>query len=111
MQAGELRHNVQILQPPNLSTGAYGKQNPNLTDFVNFGTPIWAKIEPISSREFDFAMNFAETVSHRVKIRYLSGITPSMIVKYGSRYFSIDGVLNFEERNIFQFLYCTEMVG
>jgi head-tail adaptor len=108
MQAGKLRHQINLLSPPALTLAAYGKQPPAQAAFTLFAT-VWASIEPISSREMDFARSFAGTTSHKVRIRCLANVNKTLQVQYGSRVFSINGILNFEERNIFLDLYCTEM--
>ena len=111
MNAGQLRHQISIIQPPALAPGAYGVQPPASSSFVAFASGIWASIEPISAREFQYAHNFGATVTHKVRIRYLSGMLPTFQITYGTRTFSINGILNFEERNIYLDLYCTEIVA
>lgn len=111
MQAGKLRHQITIKQPPANTSGVYGLSPQAVSTFTPFAT-VFASIEPLSAREMEFARNFAATASHKVTIRYLAGVLPTFIIQFGTRLFSISGpALNFEERNIYLTLYCTEQVG
>ncbi len=60
---------------------------------------IWAEILPISSRELMIYMETQEKASYRFRIRYLSGISAKMRIKYGTRYFNIHAMINPDERN------------
>lgn len=53
---------------------------------------VWAKIEAIQGREFFDAQVVQADLTHRVTIRYRSGIVPKMRIVYGSRTFEITAV-------------------
>ncbi|MBV8782414.1 MAG: phage head closure protein [Phycisphaerae bacterium] len=106
MIGGKLRHPVTIEQQSAGSPNAYGERDPSST-WSTFAS-VWADVSPISGREFEFARTFANTVSHRVTIRYLPGLLPSMRVNFGGRYFDINAVINTDERNYEHRLFCTE---
>ena len=94
MRAGQLRHKV-IIQENTPSRDDYGAE---AESWSNFAT-VWAAIEPIRGREFWESQQINAEVTARITIRYLSGVTPKMRVKYGTRIFDIISVINPEERN------------
>jgi SPP1 family predicted phage head-tail adaptor len=44
-------------------------------------------------------MQLQERVSHKITIRFRSGITAKMRIKFGTRMFNIRSVINIEERS------------
>lgn len=106
VRAGELRHRIAIVQPVEGSRNAFGEPTTTLQQVA----VVWGKIEPISGREMEYAHSFAATVSHRVTIRYLTGLKPSFILSYGNRTFVVNGIVDVDERRIKLVLYCTEVV-
>jgi SPP1 family predicted phage head-tail adaptor len=70
-----------------------------------------ASIEPISGREYIAAQSTQADVSHRIRLRYLSGITPKLRVNYSSRIFDILSVININECNRELQLMCRESIG
>ena len=69
---------------------------------------VQASIEPISGREYFAAQSTQADVTHRIRIRYFSGIVPKMRVSYNSRIFDILSVINVGERNRELQLMCRE---
>ena len=68
---------------------------------------VWAEVESLSARETE---RFAETVgfmTHRVKIRYLDGLTSAMRIQYRNRTLEIGQVLE-RDRLWHQEIICTE---
>lgn len=47
---------------------------------------------------------------YSITTRYHSGITPDMLITYGSRIFQIIGILNWEERDLYLTIECIEKV-
>lgn len=107
MRAGQLRHEVVIEQPTETSN-EYGDE---ITGWTTFDT-VFASVEPIRGREYFLAQNVSQEeshqVTHRIRIRYLSGVLPTFRITWGSRAFDIHSVLNTEERDIEMELLCTE---
>ncbi len=56
----------------------------------------------------DASQEESHQVAHRVRIRYLSGVLPTMRITWGSRTFDIHAAPNTEERDIEMELLCTE---
>lgn len=102
---GELRHRITI-QKLNNSQNEYGEISKLWEDILN----VRAGIYPISGKEFFAAETVNSEITHKVKIRYIEGIMPNMRIKFNNRIFSIESVINFQERNIELQLLCKELI-
>ena len=102
---GELRHRITI-QKLNNSQNEYGEVSELWEDILN----VRAGIYPISGKEFFAAETVNSEISHKVKIRYIEGRMPNMRIKFNNRIFSIESVINFQERNIELQLLCKELI-
>lgn len=72
---------------------------------------IHAAIEPLRGREFWAGTKEQQArVTTRIRIRYLSGVTPKMRVLWGSRAYQIQAVIDPEERHIQLDLMCEEWI-
>ena len=73
---GRLRHEI-ILQKPNPQTNAYNEDVPGelWTDVAK----VWASIEPTKGNEFEVAEQMTATVTHKIKIRNMIGISDSIL--------------------------------
>lgn len=69
---------------------------------------LWASIEPMSDYEKFQAQQLQTNTTHKITIRYYSGITTKHRLLYGSRVFNIKGILNLNEQNAFMQLKCVE---
>jgi len=75
----------------------------------SFGEPVetdvkvcdlWVALWPISAKEHIQSDRETMEISHRIRIRYRSGITQGMVFKLGSREFEItQGPINVNEDN------------
>lgn len=107
MQAGQLRHKLDIETELNIQD-TYGQPT---QEWVVFLPGLWAAIEPLTGREYYAAQQVNAEISHRIKIRYKSGITPNMRVKFGvARYFNIVSVIDIKEAHRELHLMCTEVI-
>lgn len=104
MKAGKLRHKVTI-QSRTLTADSYGGQTET---WATFAAGVWAAVEPLTSSEQWRAQQAQASVSHRVTIRYLAGVEPTMRVLFGTRHLNIGSIRNIEERNKELELLCTE---
>ncbi len=105
MNAGKLRHRVTVEQPTASSDG-YGGSTVSWTTFAT----AWAAVEPLSGREYFQAQQAQAAVTHKVTMRYLSGVTPRMRVKHGSRLLTIVSAIDTDERHRELVLMCEEAV-
>lgn len=102
LAAGDLWTRITIEAP---TTAANEVGEPVLT-WGTFAT-VWADVDSLSARETE---RFAETVgfmTHRVRIRYLDGLTSSMRIKYRDRTLEIGQILELD-RLWHQEIICTE---
>ena len=104
--AGRMRHRVTI-QEPVVARNGYGEA---ITTWTAVAT-VWASVEPISGREYFAAEHMQSEITHRVKLRYRSGITSEMRVLYGTRLLRIESVIDWRERREELHLMCQEVAA
>ena len=103
MQIGLLNKRVELQQPTTTSDGIGGFTTVFSTIYTCFAA-VW----PISANEQIKNQQTSMEITHRVRIRYKSGIDASYRIKFGSRYFSIVSVINPNESNKMLELLCKE---
>jgi len=70
----------------------------------------WVFIRPVSASEIIKSNREQMTVTHRIKVDYLSGILPSMKIVWSAREFEINSVINIDEANREIEILATEVV-
>lgn len=109
MRAGRLRERVD-LQSVTRTADSWGDA---VDSWANYATSLPATISPISGKESVSDNKVASDITHIVYIRYssdVSSVSPTHRVKYGSRYFDIQAVINKDTRNRMLELHCTELL-
>ena len=107
MQAGKLRKRITI-QTPSTTQNAIGEPIASWADTIT----VWGSIEPLKIRERIAAAQVDTENMSRVTIRYPGFVvTSAMRLKYGTRYFSIQGASNLDERNRTVEIQCVEVGG
>lgn len=106
MEAGQLRHRIQIQHKVTGSPqqNAAGEPNTSWSTFLS----VWASVDPVTGREPYLTQEHLNATTHKVKVRYRDGITGAMRVLFGDRVFDIKAVLNWGERNRELLLLCEE---
>ena len=94
MRSGRLRHRMWLKEPTHTSDG----MGANTTTWGTVEV-FWGSVEPLRGREWIASGLENSEVSGKIVRRYKSGITPDMIVAFGSRTFQIVSVINVDERN------------
>lgn len=94
VNASKLRHRVTFLQ----RIVELDKWNQPKETWVIFAE-VWASVEPISGREYWASSQVQSEVTHRIRIRYLPGLDPSMLALFKGRVFELQPPRNVEERN------------
>lgn len=96
MEAGKLRHRVTI-QKRSRAQDPSGEESDVFTAIAE----VWASVEPLTGREQFTAQQILSEVTHRIRMRYIPGITVSARdrIVYGTRLFDIQFPANLEERN------------
>lgn len=103
MRIGSLRHKIEIQERLTFRDAMGGE----IVSWEAF-CYAWASIEPLIGREYFAARQTQATTTHRMRMRYQSGIKPYHRVQWAERYFNIDAILNPEERNEELVLLCSE---
>jgi len=102
-EIGEMRHRV-VFQTPSRSDDGYGGGQITWQDAFS----AWVSIEPISGREYYEAMAIQNQITHRIKTRYRSDITPELRIKHGDRIYEIEAVIDIGARHRFLEILCRE---
>ncbi len=103
---GELRQRIVI---QTLST-APDDQGGSTETWTTFAT-VWAKIEPVSSRERYYSEQIQYQRSHKITMRYLAGVTNTMRISFDSRTFQIKGTRRLDERRFWMAVDVEENQG
>ena len=103
MKIGRLRHKI-IIEKPTETTSDTGDVIQSWADFAT----VWAEVTPLKGREYWASKQTTSEITGKIRIRYLDGITPKMRVKFGSRIFNIEAVLNPDEKKIETILLVSE---
>ncbi len=92
MRTGTMRHRVEI-QAHHVATGDDGGVTENwLTERSG-----WARIVPLTGSERTTATTVEGPVTHRIEMRYVSGLTSEHRLRYRGRVFHIDAVWSPDE--------------
>ncbi|MBA3562893.1 MAG: phage head closure protein [Gammaproteobacteria bacterium] len=106
MQAGRLRHRVDIQRPLELLDEA---GQPEVT-WVNQAESVPASIEPISGREFFAAQQVQADATTRIRIRYRPGLTEKMRAVHTmdglTELYDIESIIHLDERRREMHLMC-----
>jgi SPP1 family predicted phage head-tail adaptor len=70
---------------------------------------LWGSIEPISGRELELINAVQAEVTHKVVIRYNSGIDASDQFTHDSRVFQIESVRDADERKAYMLILAKEL--
>lgn len=91
MRAGELDKVISIQKQVDVSDnmGGFTQTWVDLVTGTATDTDIWAAIWPASAKEQIMSEKEVGTITHKIRIRYRTGVTSDMRVKYGSSYFGI----------------------
>ena len=101
---GKLRERVTV-QIANGTTNALGE---TVLAWAN-SSAVWASVEGVSAREALTAGQQETTVSHRVRLRYLPGLTQNMRFSWRSRTLDIISLLEHGNRSEHEAI-CQEQV-
>lgn len=112
MQIGKLRHRI-VIQTPTETKSASGETTTAWGTFAS----VRACLEPTGGTEQWQSDQVLPTVTQRITIRWIPGITPKMRIKYDdvrqgdTRYFGIESARDLEERGHWIELMCIEVVS
>ena len=90
---GKLRERVTVQQ----SSAARNSLGEAVLSWSDFAT-VWASVEGVSAREALAAGQQDTTITHRVRLRYLSGLTQRDRFSWRSRTLNIVSLLEYDNR-------------
>jgi SPP1 family predicted phage head-tail adaptor len=102
---GKLRERVTVQQ----SSAARNSLGEAVLSWSDFAT-VWASVEGVSAREALTAGQQETTVSHRVRLRYLTGLTQNMRFSWRGRTLDIVSLLEHGNRSEHEAI-CQEQVA
>lgn len=105
--AGRLNKRVQIQQQVDIKNqvGHTAKR-----DWDTVAT-VWASITPISGREIMASQRELGEITHRIRMRFRSGITAKNRIVYRGRAFDIESAIDVEEKGVVLEMMCKEGVS
>ena len=92
MKAGELKQRITI-QIPQRSKNAFGEWIDTFADWVT----VWAALEPLTGGRYLQSKQLTAEVTGVVRIRYRTGLLPTMRLLYGMRIFNIVSIVQPKE--------------
>jgi len=102
---GALRHRI-LFQSVGSTVDSFGTTiNTTPTTIAT----LWGSIEPISGREMDLIHEVQAEVTHKVVIRYNSGIDAADQFTHDSRVFNIESVRDADERKVYMLILAKEL--
>lgn len=60
---------------------------------------VWASVEPLSGKEFYAAEQSQSEVTHKIRCRYFSGISPAMRILHGDGKYHIVSIIDWQLRH------------
>jgi SPP1 family predicted phage head-tail adaptor len=111
MRAGGLRHKI-VFQQLTVANDTWGHSAKTWTAYVTRYAAIWS-LRGVERLE---AMKLDNEITHKIRIRFTSGLHPKMRIEYYdheegiTRYFNILSILNIDERNIYQEIMASEEI-
>ena len=94
MRAALLRHRI-VIQEMSQVSDSMGSFTTTWNDVVT----TWAAIWPVSAKEHITAAKTEMETTHKIRIRYYTGLDSAMRINFGDRYFKIQSIINPDERN------------
>jgi SPP1 family predicted phage head-tail adaptor len=105
MKAGQLRHYITVQQVTE-TQDTFGQGIESWTTWKQ----VYAAVEPMVGREYFASAQTLSKVTHRIRIRHLSGLTTKHRISWDGRIFDIESVINVMERERELVLMCVERV-
>lgn len=102
MDAGKLRERVTV----QIASGATNTLGETVLTWAN-STAVWASVEGVSARESLTQGQQEISITHRVRMRYLPGLTQQMRFSWRSRTLEIVSLLEHGNRSEHEAI-CTE---
>lgn len=105
MDAGQLRERIAVMQ----ATESRSRMDEVVMSYDQTFATVWASVQGVSAREYLQAGQQQVEISHRVKMRYLAGLSPQMRISWRGRTLEIISILEHENRSVHE-LICQEVL-
>jgi len=106
MSIGKLRHRLALEEPVNGPDGGGGA---SVT--WQLVANLWGQVEPLRGTQSSFGEQLEAEVTHRITLRYRTGLTPRNRLTLGTRIFDIHVVMNKDERDQWLVCQCREVLN
>lgn len=106
MRAGSLRHYIDIQQKATQASDGMSAAGKAWSTAPVLSA--WADIKPLRGEKLALFAQAQGEVTHEISLRFSTIVTVDMRVRYRSRVFSINSVINVNERNRELLLMCKE---
>jgi len=93
MNAGKLRHKCWLKSPTHANSAG------TVTTTWATAAVCWGSLEPLRGREWIQSGLENSEITARFRMRYVSGVAPTMQLYYGSRTFEVVSVIDPDERH------------
>lgn len=105
LRNGALRHRVTV-QAMTEEEDDFGQMVQSFTTLAS----RWASIDPVSGTETVAGGKIREGTTHKVRLRWATGLNARCRIVFGTRTFEVLEVLNFREQKAFADLLCREVL-
>lgn len=95
MDFSKMRHRITFLKPTSSTLNSMNEKVPEYTEHMT----VWAYVSPKTGREYDEAQKLRAETTYNVMTRYFPDVSTDMRIKFRDRIFSIESILNIDERN------------
>lgn len=106
MRAGPLRHRVQIQTATETTSSIGGVSRAWATTATR-----WAAVEPLRGDERATQQQIDAAVTHRVRMRWGTAVSPKDRLIHRGRTFEVAAVVNVNERDKYIEIMCTEQIS
>ncbi len=103
MKIGDMKHRVTFQEEVKVPDGHKG-----FTVSWIYKVEVWGSVKPLSSRERFFSDQIKAEVTHKVRVRYLEGVTEAMRIKHRGRVLLIAGIIDIDEKQEELEITCAE---
>lgn len=105
IRPGELRERVTV----QIATGSTNSMGETVLAWSD-STQVWASVQGVSAREALISGQQDTSISHKVRMRHLQGLTQQMRLSWRGRTLEIVSLLEHDNRSVHE-LICTEDVS
>lgn len=103
IQSGQLRHKIEV-QNEVETRDEIGASNTT----YQTASKTFAEVREMSGKELEFARQQTPQATHKIKMRYMAGLTEQSRIIFGDNIFDVENVNNIEFRNKVMILTVTE---